>query len=132
MTSMLFVTYDEPREGGQSDATPPTTDEGTGSDRMDAANVVTSGQAARAAEELSERDQAILAFERQWWRFAGAKEQAIRETFDMSATRYYQVLNALIDREAALAYDPLLVKRLRRLRTARQRARSARRLGIEL
>jgi hypothetical protein len=99
---------------------------------MDAANVVTSGQAARAAEELSERDQAILAFERQWWRFAGAKEQAVRETFDMSATRYYQVLNALIDRESALAYDPLLVKRLRRLRTARQRARSARRLGIEL
>ena len=132
MTSMLFVTYDGPHEGGQPEATPPTTDEGTGSDRMDAANVVTSGQAARAAEELSERDQAILAFERQWWRFAGAKEQAIRETFDMSATRYYQVLNALIDREAALAYDPLLVKRLRRLRTARQRARSARRLGIEL
>jgi hypothetical protein len=132
MTSMLFVTYDERREGGPSDVNPPTTDEGTGSDRMDAANVVTSGQAARAAEELSERDQAILAFERQWWRFAGAKEQAIRETFDMSATRYYQVLNALIDRESALAYDPLLVKRLRRLRTARQRARSARRLGIEL
>ena len=132
MTSMLFVTYDGPREGGQSDAIPPTIDEGTGSDRMDAANVVTSGQAARAAEELSERDQDILAFERQWWRFAGAKEQAIRETFDMSATRYYQVLNALIDREAALAYDPLLVKRLRRLRTARQRARSARRLGIEI
>ena len=99
---------------------------------MDAANVVTSGQAARAAEELSERDQAILAFERQWWRFAGAKEQAVRESFDMSATRYYQVLNALIDRESALAYDPLLVKRLRRLRTARQRARSARRLGIEI
>jgi hypothetical protein len=129
---MLFVTYDGPREGGQSDAFPPTIDEGTGSDRMDAANVVTSGQAARAAEELSERDQDILAFERQWWRFAGAKEQAIRETFDMSATRYYQVLNALIDREASLAYDPLLVKRLRRLRTARQRARSARRLGIEI
>ncbi len=117
---------------GKSDAIPPTIDEGTGIDRMDAANVVTSGQAARAAEELSERDQDILAFERQWWRFAGAKEQAIRETFDMSATRYYQVLNALIDREAALAYDPLLVKRLRRLRTARQRARSARRLGIEI
>jgi hypothetical protein len=50
----------------------------------------------------------------------------------MSATRYYQVLNALIDREAALAHDPLLVKRLRRLRMSRQRARSARRLGIEL
>src|SRR5256885_504175 len=56
--------------------------------------------------ELSERDRAILAFERQWWKFAGAKEQAIRELFDMSATRYYQVLNALLDRPEALAADP--------------------------
>jgi hypothetical protein len=98
----------------------------------DAANSGPSVVPAGGAEELSERDQAILAFERSWWEFAGAKEQAIREKFDMSATRYYQVLNALIDREAALAFDPLLVKRLRRLRMARQRARSARRLGIEL
>src|SRR3954462_3295137 len=80
--------------------------------------------------ELSERDRAILAFERQWWKFAGAKEQAIRELFDMSATRYYQVLNALIDRPEALATDPMLVKRLRRLRSARQPARSARRFGL--
>ncbi len=87
---------------------------------------------APGVEALSERDQAILAFERHWWAFAGAKEQAIRNSFDMSATRYYQVLNALLDREAALAHDPLLVKRLRRLRMSRQRARSARRLGIEL
>lgn len=81
---------------------------------------------------LPERDQRILEFERQWWKFAGAKEQAIREQFDMSATRYYQVLNALIDQPAALAFDPMLVKRLQRMRAARQRARSARRLGIEL
>src|SRR5215213_709201 len=86
------------------------------SHRMDAANVVTSGESARAADELSDRDQQILAFERLWWKYAGAKEQAIRDQFDMSATRYYQVLNALIDRPEALAYDPLLVKRLRRLR----------------
>ncbi|MGH3499163.1 MAG: DUF3263 domain-containing protein [Nocardioidaceae bacterium] len=99
---------------------------------MDPANVVTSGQAARAAESLSQRDQDILSFERQWWKFAGAKEQAIRDSFDMSATRYYQVLNMLIDRPAALAFDPLLVKRLRRLRASRQRARSARRLGFEV
>jgi hypothetical protein len=84
------------------------------------------------AGELSERDREILAFERQWWKYAGAKEQAIRDLFDMSATRYYQVLNALLDRPEALAADPMLVKRLRRLRTARQRARSARRLGIEV
>jgi|SRR5690349_22257763 hypothetical protein len=82
--------------------------------------------------ELSERDREILAFERHWWKYAGAKEQSIREQFDMSATRYYQVLNALLDRPEALAADPMLVKRLRRLRTARQRARSARRLGIEV
>ena len=85
-----------------------------------------------AVGELSPRDAEILAFERQWWKFAGAKEQAIRDKFQMSATRYYQVLNALIDKPAALAQDPLLVKRLRRLRATRQRNRSAKRLGIDL
>src|SRR5881628_21584 len=81
--------------------------------------------------ELSERDREILAFERQWWKYAGAKEQAIRELFDMSATRYYQVLNALLDKPEAMVADPLLIKRLRRLRASRQRTRAARRLGIE-
>ncbi|MEO7260322.1 MAG: DUF3263 domain-containing protein [Jatrophihabitantaceae bacterium] len=81
---------------------------------------------------LNRRDREILAFERQWWKYAGAKEQAIRELFDMSATRYYQVLNGLIDTPEALAADPMLVKRLRRLRASRQRQRSARRLGIEV
>ncbi len=81
---------------------------------------------------LSRREHDILAFERQWWKYAGSKEDAIKELFSMSATRYYQVLNALIDRPEALATDPMLVKRLRRLRSARQRARSARRLGIEV
>ncbi|MCC9066798.1 DUF3263 domain-containing protein [Arthrobacter cryoconiti] len=76
---------------------------------------------------LSERDVEILALERQWWKYAGAKEQAIRDMFDLSATHYYQILNALIDTEAALAQDPMLVKRLRRLRTSRQQARTARR-----
>lgn len=83
------------------------------------------------AGELSDRDQQVLAFERQWWKYAGAKEQAIRELFDMSATRYYQVLNSLIDSPAALAHDPMLIKRLRRMRSTRQRARTARRLGGE-
>ena len=81
---------------------------------------------------LSERELAILAFERQWWQHAGAKEQAIRDQFSLSATRYYQLLNALIDRHEALAHDPMLVKRLRRVRAARQRQRSARRLGVRL
>jgi uncharacterized protein DUF3263 len=88
--------------------------------------------AGSAHRELDRREREILAFEGQWWKYAGAKEQAIRELFDMSATRYYQVLNALLDRPEALASDPMLVKRLRRLRSARQRARSARRLGIEV
>ena len=103
---------------------------------MDSANASSTGPAAAAAQPVgrgvSERDAAILGFERHWWKYAGAKEQAIRDQFQMSATRYYQVLNALIDRPDALAHDPLLVKRLRRLRAARQRARSARRLGIEV
>jgi uncharacterized protein DUF3263 len=86
---------------------------------------------AYAVGELSDRDRAILAFERQWWKYAGAKEQAIRDLFDMSATRYYQVLNTLIDRPEALVHDPMLVKRLRRLRATRQRTRQARRLGLD-
>ena len=84
-----------------------------------------------SAPGLSERDREILAFERQWWKYAGSKETAIKELFDMSSTRYYQVLNGLIDDPEALAHDPMLVKRLRRLRASRQRARSARRLGLE-
>ena len=104
---------------------------------MDAVNATASTTGvepgiASGTGELPERDREILSFERQWWKYAGAKEQAIRELFDMSSTRYYQVLNALIDRPEALAHDPMLVKRLRRMRAARQRARSARRLGVEV
>ncbi|WP_024795831.1 DUF3263 domain-containing protein [Tomitella biformata] len=84
------------------------------------------------ADGLSRREHDILSFERQWWKYAGAKEEAIKEMFSMSATRYYQVLNALVDRPEALAADPLLVKRLRRLRASRQKARAARRLGFQV
>lgn len=98
---------------------------------MDAAESVNAGNPAGVAE-LSQRDADILEFERHWWKYAGAKEQAVREKFQMSSTRYYQVLNALIDKPEALAADPLLVRRLRRLRAARQRQRSARRLGFEV
>ncbi|GAA4112347.1 DUF3263 domain-containing protein [Knoellia locipacati] len=80
---------------------------------------------------LTDRDRRIIDFERQWWKYAGSKESAIKELFDMSPTRYYQVLNALIDSPVALAHDPMLVKRLRRQRATRQRARSARRLGLQ-
>ncbi|GAA1164548.1 DUF3263 domain-containing protein [Ornithinimicrobium humiphilum] len=81
---------------------------------------------------LSERDRQILDFEHQWWKYAGSKEQAVKDLFDLSPTRYYQILNQLIDSEDALAYDPMLIKRLRRQRARRQRTRSARRLGIEV
>lgn len=80
--------------------------------------------------QLSERDQAILGFERQWWKYSGAKEAAIRELFDMSSTRYYQLINTLIDTPEALEFDPMLVKRLRRMRSSRQAARTANRANI--
>lgn len=82
-------------------------------------------------KELDEREKAVLDFERSWWKHAGVKEQAIKERFDMSATRYYQLLNELLEKQAALAYDPILVKRLKRLRVYRQRQRVARLLGGE-
>ncbi len=80
---------------------------------------------------LSSRDVRILDFERHWWRHAGSKEQAIRDRFALSPTRYYQLLNELLERPEALAHDPILVKRLKRLRTYRQRQRVARLLGAE-
>ena len=91
-----------------------------------------SGDDSEPADGLTRREHDILAFERQWWKYAGSKEDAIKELFSMSATRYYQVLNALVDRPEALAADPMLVKRLRRLRASRQKARAARRLGFDV
>ncbi len=98
---------------------------------MDSAAAPLAGVPAAGTATLTDREREILAFERQWWKYAGAKEQAIKDLFDLSATRYYQMLNALIDRPEALVADPMLVKRLRRLRTTRQRSRSARRLGMD-
>ncbi|NKQ55134.1 DUF3263 domain-containing protein [Amycolatopsis sp. K13G38] len=100
---------------------------------MDAAESMAGGQqpATEPAAGLSERELAILAFERQWWQYAGAKEQAIRDEFALSSTRYYQLLNRLLEKPEALRADPMLVKRLRKIRTTRQRKRVARRLGIE-
>ncbi len=69
---------------------------------------------------LSDRDRAILAFEKQWWRFAGAKQQAIEERFSLSPTRYYQVLNRLLDDPEALAAEPVVVRRLQRQRQSRR------------
>jgi hypothetical protein len=81
------------------------------------------GVRAPAEPALADREREILAFERRWWKHAGAKEQAIRDTFDISATRYYQLLNGLLDNPAALVAEPMLVGRLRRLRSSRARSR---------
>lgn len=72
---------------------------------------------------LSERDRAVLDFERSWWTHAGSKVIAIRERLDLSPTRYYQVLNRLLESPDAVAYDPLVVRRVRRRRDLRRRAR---------
>ena len=90
---------------------------------MDESAMITSPAPTSGLSDLEAR---ILDFERSWWRYAGAKESAIKELFDISAPRYYQLLNDLIDREDALLASPMLVKRLRRLRQARMSARSSR------
>jgi hypothetical protein len=83
-------------------------------------------QNVNTSASLSDLEFRILEFERSWWLFAGAKESAIKELFDLSAPRYYQILNDLIDRQDALEASPMLVKRLRRLRDARTSARTTR------
>lgn len=78
---------------------------------------------------LAARDLAILAFERRWWRFAGAKEEAIRRELGLSPTAYYQLLSRLLDDPLALQAEPVLVERLRRLRAIRDRRRAGAALG---
>ena len=75
---------------------------------------------------LDDRDRAILDFEREWWQHPGAKEDAIRQNFGLSPARYYQLLGKLMDSEAALVYDPMLVKRLQRVRDERKESRQKR------
>jgi Protein of unknown function (DUF3263) len=77
--------------------------------------------------ELTDQEQEILAFEREWWRYATAKDHAARDRFGLDAADYYRTLSQLVDRDEALAHDPLLVRRLRRLRATRRRDRAARR-----
>ncbi|KAA0235226.1 MAG: hypothetical protein JJLCMIEE_01552 [Acidimicrobiales bacterium] len=73
--------------------------------------------------ELTQRDKAILDFERGWWTQPGPKAAKILELFELSSQRYYQILGELVGSQAALEYDPLLVRRLRRLRDRRRRER---------
>ena len=85
-----------------------------------------------SAAGLSELEIKMLEFERTWWRHAGAKESSIKELFNLNPPAYYQFLNNLIDRPAALMAEPLLVKRLLRLREQRTSSRSSARLGFSL
>jgi hypothetical protein len=85
---------------------------------------------AEQTPELTPRERELLTFEREWWKYAGAKETAVREQLSLSPEDYYQALNAIIDHPDALAHDPLLVRRLRRQRMTRQRQRQARRHGL--
>lgn len=80
----------------------------------------------QSAPGLTDRDMAILDFEREWWQHPGAKEDSIRRTFGLSGARYYQVLGGLLSSAAALAYDPMLVKRLQRIKDERSTSRQAR------
>ncbi len=87
-------------------------------------NEVASDDAGKGhASTLSERDRRILDFEREWTRPAGAKDDAVRQEFGLTVTRYYQVLNTVIDSPAAIAYDPMLVRRLQRVRDTKARER---------
>jgi len=85
-----------------------------------------------ATAGLSEFEVKMLEFERSWWRHAGSKESAIKELFNLTPPAYYQLLNNLIDRQEALMAQPILVKRLRRIRDTRTMARSSSKLGFTL
>ncbi|MCW3813026.1 DUF3263 domain-containing protein [Micromonospora sp. DR5-3] len=118
------VTVPPPRSAPAVEADPaPPADPPSAPDTRPAEAADRAPEPADGADGLTERERQILAFEQQWWKHAGAKEQAIRDTFGLSATRYYQLLNALLDHPAALAAEPVLIGRLRRLRSSRARNR---------
>jgi hypothetical protein len=87
---------------------------------------------ATPASTLDQRSRDVLDFEREAWKLSVTKERAIRERFGFSPSRYHQVLHRVIDRPEALAYDPMLVRRLRRVREVRRRARTASGLGVRV
>lgn len=80
--------------------------------------------------DLTDLELEVLEFEGLQWRFPAAKQTQILERFEMTETRYFQVVNALIDRPEALAAYPMTVKRLQRLRDGRRAERTARRPGF--
>jgi hypothetical protein len=87
---------------------------------------------ARTRSDLDPRSREVLDFEREAWKLSVTKERAIRERFGFSPSRYNQLLHKIIDRPEALVYDPMLVRRLRRVREVRRRARTASGLGVRV
>jgi hypothetical protein len=87
---------------------------------------------ARSSAALDPKSRQVLDFEREAWKLTVTKERAIRERFGFSPSRYHQILHRIIDRPEALAYDPMLVRRLRRVREVRRRSRTASGLGLRL
>lgn len=83
-------------------------------------------------QELSDLEAGILDFEASWWAAEQEKDAEIHERFGIAPPRYHQILNQLLDRREALEYQPLLVKRLIRLRATRQQKRSARHLSVRI
>jgi hypothetical protein len=81
---------------------------------------------------LDERSRDVLDFEREAWKLTVSKQRAIRERFGFSPSRYHQLLHRIIDRPEAVAYDPMLVRRLRRVRAVRRRSRTASGLGVRV
>jgi len=90
------------------------------------------GREVRPRSDLDQRSKEVLDFEREAWKLSVTKERAIRQRFGFSPSRYHQVLHRVIDRPEALVYDPMLVRRLRRLREVRRRARTASGLGLRV
>jgi hypothetical protein len=92
--------------------------------------MATDGGGEVAPQGLDDRSRSILDFERHAWKLTVTKQRAIRERFGFSPARYHQLLHRIIDRPEAVMYDPMLVRRLRRVREVRRRARTASGLGV--
>jgi hypothetical protein len=76
---------------------------------------------------LTARERAVLEFEQSWWLSRVPKDQAVREQFQLTEAEYAVLLDDLIDTEVAMSAEPLLVRRLRRLRERRRTVQTARR-----
>jgi hypothetical protein len=72
---------------------------------------------------LSERYAAMLDFERAWWNHDEPRDQVIRARFQCSPDEYYAELTMVLEDPDAVDHDPLVVRRLKRLRLRARKAR---------